>query len=163
MKIHHPTSKKVYSLGSEVLSEELEKEGFNVLCSTKQTEKYYDFDYHDDERVQLDSDVDSVVMGYDSKVSLYKLTFAGYCVQNGANFIVTNSEKNLAKNTKCGNKVKYPGTGAFVDVIRSTTLVEPKITGKPDAFCFNQIMDSCNISKDEVLFVGDNLETDIQF
>jgi len=56
----------VYAVGADVLSDELEAVGFNVLSSSgKHTQKYDGFDYHNDNRVPFDPDVDAVVMGYD--------------------------------------------------------------------------------------------------
>ena len=83
----------MYSLGTSVLSEELRSSGFSVLCSQEEhSEKYFDFDYHNDDRVLLDKSIEAVVMGYDTHVNLFKLTFAGYCVQNGAKLIATNMD-----------------------------------------------------------------------
>ena len=37
------------------------------------------------------------------------------------------------------------------------------IVGKPNSFCIDLVLEQHDVSRDKILFVGDNLQTDIMF
>ena len=62
-----------------------------------------------------------------------------------------------------GSHLKLPGCGATMTTLITTTGIEPITTGKPNTFCFESIMNEHQLQKSEILFIGDNLKTDIKF
>jgi len=56
-----------------------------------------------------------------------------------------------------------PGNGVFVNAVELTTGVKAIVSGKPNTFCFDNIIELHSLKKEEVVFIGDNLKTDIQF
>jgi HAD superfamily hydrolase (TIGR01450 family) len=53
-------------------------------------------------------------------------------------------------------------TGSFVQMIANAANVTPKIFGKPSKEYFLQALDKINLSADEVIVIGDDIESDIQ-
>lgn len=48
-------------------------------------------------------------------------------------------------------------------MIETTSRKKATITGKPNVFCFENILKEHNLQPSDLLFVGDNLKTDIKF
>lgn len=53
-------------------------------------------------------------------------------------------------------------TGSFVYMIANAANITPRIFGKPSKEYFFQALDKLNLTPDEVLVIGDDLESDIQ-
>jgi len=53
-------------------------------------------------------------------------------------------------------------TGSFVQMIANAADVKPRIFGKPSKEYFLQALERINLEKDEVLVIGDDLDSDIQ-
>ncbi|AYW48098.1 TIGR01457 family HAD-type hydrolase [Tetragenococcus osmophilus] len=100
---------------------------------------------------------DYVVVGLDSEVTYEKFTIATLAIQKGATFIGTNSDKNLPN-----ERGLVPGAGALISLLETATQTEPIYVGKPEAVIMEKALDRIGLSKDEVLMVGDNYETDIR-
>jgi len=83
------------------------------------------------------------------------------CIQNGAVFLATNYDHNTASGSYPGFMV--PGNGAFVKAIETASDKKATITGKPNPKVMDLISSNHSISKSSVLFIGDNLFTDIKF
>jgi len=104
-----------------------------------------------------DEKPDYVVVGLDSEVTYEKFTIATLAIQKGATFIGTNSDKNLPN-----ERGLVPGAGALISLLETATQTEPIYVGKPEAVIMEKALDRIGLSKDEVLMVGDNYETDIR-
>ncbi|GMA47728.1 TIGR01457 family HAD-type hydrolase [Tetragenococcus muriaticus] len=100
---------------------------------------------------------DYVVVGLDSEVTYEKFTIATLAIQKGATFIGTNSDKNLPN-----ERGLVPGAGALISLLETATQTEPIYVGKPETVIMEKALDRVGLSKDEVLMVGDNYETDIR-
>jgi 4-nitrophenyl phosphatase len=100
---------------------------------------------------------DYVVVGLDSHVTYEKLTIATLAIQNGATFIGTNPDKNIP--TERG---LLPGAGAIISLLETATRVRPIFIGKPEAIIMEKALDHIGLTKEEVIMVGDNYETDIR-
>lgn len=127
--------KKVFMIGSDGLSEALEKNGI--------------------ERVAENADV--VLMGIDRNVNYEKLATACLEVRKGAAFISTN--KDLAFPSDRG---LLPGNGAFTTLVAVSTGVEPLYIGKPEPHMLEAIRREWGYEKEEMVMVGDNYDTDIE-
>ncbi len=127
---------QVYMIGEVGLREALEKEGMIVT----------------------DEASDYVVVGLDRELTYEKLATACTLIRNGATFISTN--KDAAIPTEAGFK---PGNGSITQAVAVSTGVKPIYIGKPEAIMVEQALHYLQMSKEEVLMVGDNYDTDITF
>lgn len=124
----------IFYIGEEGLREALDEAGLTV------TQEHPDF----------------VVIGLDREVTYEKFAQATLGVQAGATFISTNPDRALP--TERG---LLPSNGALTAVVREATGVDPIYIGKPEAIIINQALEKIGLSKEEVLLVGDNYDTDI--
>ena len=100
---------------------------------------------------------DYVVVGLDSEVTYEKFVLATLAIQKGALFIGTNPDKNIP--TERG---LIPGAGALISLIETSTQKKPVFIGKPEAIIMNKAVSHLGLTKEQVIMVGDNYETDIQ-
>lgn len=99
---------------------------------------------------------DYVVVGLDSFATYEKFVTATLAIQRGAVFIGTNPDKNIP--TERG---LLPGAGALIALLEKSTQTEAVIIGKPKAVIMDKAVEILQLSKEEVLMVGDNYDTDI--
>lgn len=99
---------------------------------------------------------DYVVVGLDSQVTYEKLTIATLAIHRGATFIGTNPDKNIP--TERGLE---PGAGSLISLLETSTRVKPIFIGKPEAVIMEKSLERIGLTKEEVIMVGDNYETDI--
>lgn len=125
---------RVYLLGTPALEEQFIKDGINLV----------------------EDNPDLVVAGFDTTVTYEKLTKACSFIRNGAIFIATHPDFN------CPTEDGFiPDCGAICAFITASTDVKPKYLGKPYTETLEFILDHLNCTKEEVVFVGDRLYTDI--
>ncbi len=126
----------VYAISSGGLEEELRLKGLNAV---------------DDENA------DVVAVAFDSGINYEKLTKACRALLKGAVFIASNEDRTFP--VEDGLK---PGAGAIVAGLRFSTGKRPSIViGKPNAYLIKTIMREHHLKKEEIVIVGDTLETDI--
>ncbi|AZV45067.1 TIGR01457 family HAD-type hydrolase [Peribacillus asahii] len=104
----------------------------------------------------VEENADFLVMGIDRAIDYEKLTKACLVVRNGAAFISTNGD--IAIPTERGLQ---PGNGAITSVVAVSTQVKPIFIGKPESIIIEQALQVLGVSKEEVIMVGDNYDTDI--
>jgi len=104
----------------------------------------------------VEENADFLVMGIDRAIDYEKLTKACLAVRNGAAFISTNGD--IAIPTERGLQ---PGNGAITSVVAVSTQVKPIFIGKPESIIIEQALQVLGVSKEEVIMVGDNYDTDI--
>ncbi|MDA9470021.1 TIGR01457 family HAD-type hydrolase [Enterococcus sp. 5H] len=100
---------------------------------------------------------DYVVVGLDTEVNYEKFAIASLAIRNGAEFIGTNPDKSIP--TERG---LLPGAGSFISLVHTATQTNPIMIGKPNAVIMDEALKVMNLTKSDVLMVGDNYETDIQ-
>jgi 4-nitrophenyl phosphatase len=98
-----------------------------------------------------------VVAGLDMGLTYEKLKYAHYAIRNGATFIATNLDSTYPDTID----TTTPGGGAIVAALRTSTGVEPLVMGKPQTLGIAQIAASWGIGPQELVAVGDRLDTDI--
>lgn len=98
----------------------------------------------------------AVVMGVDLKITFEKMREATLLVRAGKPFYATNPDKTFP--TPRG---EIPGAGAWISVITTASDVEPIYAGKPYPSIIEMSLERLGLPKDQVLVVGDRLETDI--
>lgn len=112
-----------------------------------------------EENISLnDNNPDYVLVGLDKEVNYNLLTKASIFVQKGAKLIATNKDLRIPH-----GEFFHPSNGALVKVIESTANTKATFIGKPEKEMMNQALKQLNLSKEDVLMVGDNYETDILF
>lgn len=100
---------------------------------------------------------DYAVVGLDSQVTYEKFIEATFAIQKGATFIGTNPDKNLPN-----ERGLVPGAGALISLVETATQTTPVMIGKPEAIIMEKAIEILGLTKEEVIMVGDNYETDIQ-
>lgn len=99
---------------------------------------------------------DIVIMGIDRGITYAKLAAACLALRNGAHFIATNSDKAFPT-----EKGLVPGNGSFVALMEAASGKTPLFVGKPEAHMLGYIQQDGEFSKEEMVMVGDNYDTDI--
>jgi 4-nitrophenyl phosphatase len=131
----YPAGARVYIVGMPGLKEMVEKAGF----------------------VLADSDVRAVIVGVDRDITYEKIKVANRLIRGGAEFIGTNPDVTFP--TPEGLD---PGAGSIIAAVTAATEQEPLFVGKPGNILMDLSLSRLeNIAKDQILMVGDRLETDI--
>jgi 4-nitrophenyl phosphatase len=128
---------RVFVVGTASLSRELQEAGLTV--------------------VSTHAGATHVVAGLDWGLTYEKLRQAHYAICNGATFIATNLDATYPDTVS----TTTPGGGAIVAVLRTSTGVEPLVMGKPQTLGIAQIAASWGVGPQEMVAVGDRLDTDI--
>ena len=103
-----------------------------------------------------EEDVDAVVVGLDRKLTYDKLATAARAILNGAELIGTNPDTLLP--TANGF---VPSNGGQVKYLEYATSIPATFIGKPSKIIMESAMDLFDYSKEEIVMVGDNYDTDI--
>ncbi|MBC7092369.1 MAG: HAD-IIA family hydrolase [Nitrososphaeria archaeon] len=132
------TNHKVYVVGGSALKSLFKEKGFIVV---------------DDEHAR---EADFVVSCFDPEFNFKRLEAACYAIQYGAKFIATNLDMVLP--VEDGYR---PGAGAMAAAITAATKVKPFLIGKPSKIIVEMALKYSGLRKNEVVIVGDKVETDI--
>lgn len=127
-------NKKVFMIGELGLEDALKSNGISITAGL----------------------ADVVVLGIDRAINYEKLATACLSVRAGATFLSTNSDH--AFPTESGF---LPGNGAFTKLVEHSTGVEPVYMGKPQPFMLEFIQKQYGFTKEEMVMIGDNYQTDI--
>jgi 4-nitrophenyl phosphatase len=132
----HYHNAKIHMIGSDGLRFALDAEGIEIA--------------HQDEQPEV------VVMGIDRTVDYMKLATATIAVQNGAKLIGTNED------IKFPSEFGFlPGNGSFVRLVANVADTEPVFIGKPSPVMLQVIQGEYGFTKEEMVMIGDNYDTDI--
>lgn len=103
-----------------------------------------------------DKDPDAVVVGFDTSLVYEKLDKACKLIRQGVPFLATHPDKNCPIE---GGLI--PDCGAICAAITASTDKEPRCLGKPNIETVDYILEVTGLTKKDLVFVGDRLETDI--
>jgi 4-nitrophenyl phosphatase len=98
----------------------------------------------------------AVVSSFDRQLTFQKLRRATLHVRAGAPLYATNADRSFP--TPDG---LIPGAGAILAALETATDVKAIVIGKPSPFMLELAAERMGLTKDEVLVIGDRLETDI--
>ena len=98
-----------------------------------------------------------VVVGLDRNATYKKYSEALHNILAGAKFIATNPDRLLANNGTFDI-----GNGAIIDMLEYASGVEAIKIGKPYQTILNILLEEKNLKKEDIILLGDNLETDIK-
>lgn len=132
----HNYPKEIYLVGEEAFKSILEEHGFEVLNTSEGAK--------------------TVVVGINFSFDYDKLKHALFAIANGAEFIASNTDAVMP--TESGF---LPGGGTMVAAIQAGSAKKPKVIGKPNKSIFKIALDLLKVKNNEVVCVGDRLETDI--
>lgn len=99
---------------------------------------------------------ETVIVSFDRTFTYEKLAIATRLIGNGAKFVATNADRALRVEGGIA-----PGTGSLVAAVEAATGVKPLIIGKPERLIFDMTLRDMGLTADEVIAVGDNIDTDI--
>lgn len=133
---NHP-GKTVFCIGERGMKDEFAKHGITIV---------------DDDNAGI------VVVGLDRTIDYRKLSTGYRAIAKGAEFIATNGD--VVYPVEDGF---LPGAGAMVAAVESCTGKKPFIIGKPETYFAELINEEEKLDKNEMIMVGDRLDTDIQF
>eukprot|EP00747_Dinoflagellata_sp_TGD_P078935 gnl/TRDRNA2_/TRDRNA2_160293_c2_seq1.p1 gnl/TRDRNA2_/TRDRNA2_160293_c2~~gnl/TRDRNA2_/TRDRNA2_160293_c2_seq1.p1 ORF type:complete len:161 (-),score=20.58 gnl/TRDRNA2_/TRDRNA2_160293_c2_seq1:84-566(-) len=113
-------------------------------------------------KVEHDSNVGAVVVGFDRHINYYKIQYAQLCINENkqCEFIATN----LDKVGHLTDAQKWAGGGSMAGAIRGCTGQEPTLVGKPSPLMIDYLEKKFGIQdRKRICMVGDRLDTDILF
>ena len=99
---------------------------------------------------------DAVIVGWDRSVDYAKLRTASVLVERGASLIASNTDASWP----APDGLAWPGAGAIVAAIETTTGVTAEVVGKPHEPIFRAAL--ARAGGGRPLVIGDRLETDIE-
>ena len=100
-------------------------------------------------------EVDVVVVGFDRGADYMKLKDASVLVERGASLVASNADPSFP----APGGESWPGAGALLAAIETTTGTRGEVFGKPEAPLFERALASAGGGRP--LVVGDRLDTDI--
>ena len=98
-----------------------------------------------------------VVVGYDGQISMKKIEMATRLIKSGSKFVGTNPDVTIT--TQAGT---LPENGVIIAAIAAASGCQPIIIGKPERMMIDIALKRISLSREEVILVGDNLDTDIK-
>jgi len=109
-------------------------------------------------KVVDDDSAEIVVVGLDRTLDYKKLSIGYRAIMKGAEFIATNTDATYPVEDGF-----LPGAGVMVAAIERCTGKKPVVVGKPESYFAELVIKENSLDKEKIIFVGDRLETDIQF
>ena len=103
-------------------------------------------------------DAEIVAVGLDRQFNYNKLCKAHINISKGALFFASNNDHTYP--TENGH---LPGAGSLIAAIEFACGKRPYIVGKPNPFLLELMMKEHGLKKEEIVMVGDRLDTDIMF
>mmetsp|Transcript_15326 Transcript_15326/g.16612 ORF Transcript_15326/g.16612 Transcript_15326/m.16612 type:complete len:274 (+) Transcript_15326:296-1117(+) len=154
-----PSGKKVYIIGQQGISEELDLIGVKHIGAENDANKVIKLG--PGVKVEHDKDVGAVVVGFDGNINYYKIQYAQLCINEneGCKFIATN----LDAVTHLTDEQEWAGNGAMVGAIQGCTGKQPIVVGKPSPLLVDYLVDKYHINRSRICMVGDRLDTDVLF
>lgn len=150
--------KTAYVVGSQGLKEELQLAGIQVL----DPDVPEPFDENLFRLLTTIPTPEAVIVGHDESFSFSKLATASLFLQRGGEaclFFGTNPD--VGNRDKSGYLI--PEAGAILAAIEAASGRSAVITGKPSTILINQLLQQRGLTKQQVMMVGDRLDTDIAF
>jgi len=98
----------------------------------------------------------AVLQGIHTHCTYADLAELCLAIRAGATYVLTNPDRALPD-----TRGLIPGAGSIGALIEAATGVAPLVIGKPEGRMIEQALDLLGFPKEEVVVVGDNLDTDI--
>lgn len=134
----YPAGTRMYVIGQKGIRQALDDAGFDISDES-------------------DDPVEVVVVGVDFDLTYDKAKSAALYIRAGAAFIGTNPDVTFPS-----PEGLVPGAGSIIGMIEIATDQTPTIVGKPHAPMFETALNALGHAPENVVMVGDRLNTDIQ-
>ena len=108
--------------------------------------------------IKISDDASIVAVGLDRKLTYDKLANAHKLINKGAKLIASNGDVSFP--VEDGS---LPGAGSIVKALESSTGQRAIIVGKPSKFAMELLEKENSIKREEIIFVGDRVDTDMVF
>jgi len=95
-----------------------------------------------------------VIVGWDRELTYEKLRIATLAIRAGATFVASNTDA-----TYPAPDGLWPGCGAIVSALRTSTGVDPMVAGKPQPLMLEVARD--RVGGTPALMIGDRIDTDV--
>lgn len=141
LRSYHEAGTPVYVVGAGGLHQAMKAQGFAIVTADE---------VRDGARPPL------VVLGFTTHAVYQDLAMAALLVQNGAEFVGTNSDPSIPNELG-----PLPGAGSLLAVISTSTGVQPTVIGKPQRYLFDLALKRLGSEQSDTAMVGDRLTTDI--
>jgi len=153
------SEKKVYIIGEVGICDELDL--IDVPWIGGPDDKGKEPDMGPGGKLDHDSDVGAVIVGFDRHINYHKIQYAQLCINEnpGCEFIATN----LDAVTHLTDAQEWAGNGSMVGAIKGCTGKEPTVVGKPSPLMIDYLANKLSLDKSRICMVGDRLDTDILF
>ncbi|ORY82434.1 4-nitrophenylphosphatase [Protomyces lactucae-debilis] len=153
-----PEDKKVYVIGESGIEEELAAEGVQYCGGTDPDERR-EMRPEDYDAMRPDPSVGAVLCGLDSHINYLKMCRAfQYLRDPDCLLLMTNTDSTYPTSGSL-----FPGAGSCSAPLRFATGREGKALGKPNPEMLDAIEAKFQFDKKKAVFIGDRLNTDIQF
>ena len=127
---------ETYVVGTESMREAFRNRGINVECESSS----------------------HVIIGFDKELTYEKVRRATLLIRDGAEFLVAHGDKVCPT-----SEGMIPDCGSISALIESATGQLPtQVFGKPNPAMIEHILDNNGWLADEILVIGDRLQTDVQ-
>ena len=141
LKTHLPAAKRLFILGTQSMTSEFVKAGFEVAEDS------------------ADDRPDAVVVAFDKTLSYARLCRAAWWIQQGLPYVATNPDRVCPTD----EPTILVDCGSICKCLEHATSRQPDITlGKPDPNMLSGIMQRYGLRADEIAMVGDRIYTDVQ-
>lgn len=141
LKTHLPAAKRLFILGTQSMTSEFVKAGFEVAEDS------------------ADDRPDAVVVAFDKTLSYARLCRAAWWIQQGLPYVATNPDRVCPTD----EPTVLVDCGSICKCLEHATSRKPDITlGKPDPNMLSGIMQRYGLRADEIAMVGDRIYTDVQ-
>ncbi len=145
---HTEPNLRLYVIGEPNLLDELRSHGLQIV---------EEFTEQDPKEVIRPNGVDAVVVAFDRTLDYRKLNTAYQALRSGARFFATNADKACPMP---GGAIPDAG-GTIAALEHMTGRKVELLAGKPSALIVQVALQRLNLPADQVMMVGDRLETDI--
>lgn len=107
---------------------------------------------------RLNGPPDYVVVGLDKQFTYDKLALAQEGILQGAEYVATNVDSTFP----APGGMLMPGNGSLVAAVSAAAGREPIVTGKPEPFLLEKIIESSGCTEADCIVVGDRLDSDVK-
>ena len=169
MRTHQQNLQKLLAMGYENISEE--QFFTSAMASSSYVKRHYDVHHVGyigeaglkeallEEGFKLVNEgAEAIVVGLDSNANYKDYTKAYQQIMDGALFVATNPDRRIPNRNH-----SQIGNGAIIAMLEYASEKKAIMIGKPFAPMLDEMLYYANVSKEDCIIIGDNLETDIKF
>lgn len=156
---------KVYMIGNPAMGAELDKVGiehFGAGPTPYTMSAPFNFDFT--KSIRIDECVKCLAVGFDNHFSYPKMIEAtSYAYKREECLFVATNDDAVFPSAEDGSRIVIPGTGTFVNAVKTSVGREPIVLGKPHPTMWQVLHELHGLDPARSIMIGDRLDTDIAF